>query len=87
VIGQTCRAFIPCRSAFIVVNRECGSFLGVADPYNLNVAKRFRLIELDEALLEQLQQREEAHDDLQPLDKTCRQPSERDATGARQFIE
>ena len=41
--------------------------------------KLVELVELDEALLVQLEDREEAHDDLEPVDQRPRELAERDA--------
>ena len=45
----------------------------------VDVAEGAGLVEVDEALLEQLEHGEEAHDDLEPLDQRGGEPPERDA--------
>ena len=45
------------------------------------------LVELDQALLEQLEHGEEAHDHLEPLDQAAGEPAERDAPDPRQLVE
>ena len=44
----------------------------VAQPDDLDVAEGVGLVEVDQALLEQLEHGEEAHDDLEPLDERRR---------------
>ena len=43
--------------------------LVAAEPLDLDLAEAVGLVELDEALLEQLEHGEEADDDLEPLDE------------------
>ena len=45
----------------------------------VDVTEAIGLIELDQALLVQLEDGEEAHDDLEPLGQVGGQPGERDA--------
>ena len=54
---------------------------------DLDVAEALGLVELDHALLEQLEHGEEAHDHLQPLDEAVGQPAERDAPDAGQLVD
>jgi len=57
------------------------------DPDDLDVAERFRLIELDESLLEQFEDGEEPHDDLESFDEGLRQSSEGDPPEARELVD
>ena len=57
------------------------------EPDDRDVAEVAGLVELDQALLVQLEHGEEAHDDLEPLDQRAGELAERDAPDARQLVE
>ena len=59
----------------------------VGDPDDVDVPEFLTLFEFDEALLVELEQSQESNDDLQSIDEIGGQPSERDATNPRQFID
>src|SRR4051794_31671619 len=50
----------------------------VAHPRDGDLAERLGLVEIDQALLAQLEHGQEAHDDLEPLDQVGGEPAERD---------
>ena len=56
-------------------------------PDDLDVTERDGLVELDEALLEQLEQGQEAHDDLDALDELAGELAEPDAPDAGQLVD
>src|SRR5947209_793361 len=60
---------------------------GGGDPGDLEVAEQRALVELDEALLVELEHGEEADDDLEALGQVLGQVPERDAPGARQLVD
>src|SRR5688572_25075599 len=62
-------------------------YIAAGDPCDLDVAKALGLIEVDEALLEQLEDGEEADDHLEPLGEVGRQVAERDAADAGQLVD
>ena len=59
----------------------------VAGPLDVDVAEALALVELDDALLEQLEEGEEADDHLHPVGEPGGQPAERQPAHTRQFGE
>ena len=57
-------------SSFVVVDRRCAPVTVVgAAPLDADLAEAVGLVDLDEALLVQLEHGEEADDDVEPLDQ------------------
>src|SRR5690349_10173901 len=72
-------------SALVVVDGACGDARPLpavdavlAQPAQLDLAERVGLVEVDQALLEELQEGQEAHDDLEALDQAVGQAAEGD---------
>ena len=61
--------------------------VGVGAPLDLDVTEPLGLVELDHALLEQLQHGEEADDHLDAVDEIAGEPPERDAPDPRQLVD
>src|SRR5262245_52873890 len=58
-----------------------------AQPHDLDVAEGAGLVELDEALLEELEHGEEAHDDVEPLHEAAGELTEADRADEGQLLE
>lgn len=76
-------------SAFVGVDQiEFGGAGRLATgPHDLDIAKVRRLVDVDHALFEQLQNCEESHNDLEFVDERSGQLPERDAPDPREFID
>src|SRR5690606_40887544 len=57
-----------------------------AEPDDLDVGEGAGLVEVDEALLEQLEHGQEADDDVEPLDQASGELPEPDATGQGELL-
>src|SRR5690349_6848870 len=90
-IASIARAFsvaIGARSAVVGVDaRQVGGVERMAQPQDLDLAERPRLEDVDQALLVHLEDGEEAHDDLEPLDERRGELAEGDAPDTGQLID
>src|SRR4051794_4321903 len=65
----------PCKCVHPAAVFEVGTF--GTDPYDRDVAEVGDLLEVDESVLVELEDGEEAHDHLEPLDESTGEPAER----------
>ena len=89
-VGVDCRCgsgFVVHGSTFVIVDRDRadGNHL-VTDPDDVDITELLGLVDVDVPLLEEFQQGQETHDDLDAIDQVGGQTTERDPTDARQLV-